>query len=104
MVLPNWYSERLRLKNVRKKYHVTFKNELKDEGFLVHKGNGAKQIFRPSEKRLYHSDVAHGIEAILVNTESIKLNIPLDSALILKKCYSTRSYRKAKYLRPHNIY
>ena len=57
------------LNNFREKYQVTFDSSNKEEqGFVVHKENGLKRIFRPSKKGLYYSDVAHDSGVILVHT------------------------------------
>jgi len=57
------------LNNFREKYQVTFDSSNKEEqGFVVHKENGLKRIFRPSKKGLYYSDVAHDAGVILVHT------------------------------------
>ena len=42
------------LNNVQKKYQVTFDNgNSEEQGFVVHKKNGLKRIFRPSKKGVY---------------------------------------------------
>jgi len=65
---------------------VTFDSSDKEEqGFVVHKENGSKQIFRPFKKWLYYSDVAQNIGAILVH--SVDIN---------KSKYSIRQYTNSK--------
>ena len=55
--------------NFSKKNQVTFDSGDKEEqGFVIHKENGSKRIFRPSKKGLYYSDIAHDVGAILVHT------------------------------------
>jgi len=69
MVPPHWNSEYSVLNNVQKKYQVTFDSgNTKEQGFVVHKDDGSKQILRPSKNGLYYSDIANEIRAILVNT------------------------------------
>ena len=76
----------LSLNIVRNKYQVTFySGNTEEQGFIVHKENGSKRIFRPSSKGLYYADIAHDIGAILVNT--------VDSN---NSKYSIRQYSNAK--------
>ena len=76
----------LSLNNVQKKYQVTFDSgNTEEQGFVVHKENGLKRVFRPSSKGLYYSDVANDVGAIMVNT--------VDS---IKSKYSIRQYSSAK--------
>ena len=83
---PTGIANILSLNNFQKKYQVTFDNgNAEEQGFIVHKENGLKWIFRPSSKGLYYSDVANDIGAILVNT--------VDSN---KSKYSIRQYSNAK--------
>jgi len=59
----------LSLNLVQKKYHVTFDSgSTEEQGFIVHKENGSKRIFRPSSKGLYYSEIASDVGAIMVNT------------------------------------
>ena len=88
---PTGIENILSLNNVRKKYQVTFDSgNTKEQGFVVHKENGSKQVFRPSSKGLYYSDVANDVGAIMVNT--------VDS---IKSKYSIRQYSSAK--RAHTL-
>jgi len=65
---------------------VTFDSgSTEEQGFVVHQENGSKQIFRPSSKGLYYSDVANDVRAIMVNT--------VDSN---KTKYFIRQYSNAK--------
>jgi len=83
---PSGIANILSLNNVCKKYHVTFDSgNTEEQGLVVHKNDGSKQIFRPSKKGLYYSDVASDIGAIMVNT--------VDSN---KSKYSVRQYSSAK--------
>jgi len=56
-----------------------------EQGLVVHKEDGSKQIFRPSRKGLYYTDVAHDVRTILVHT--------VDSN---KSKYSIRHYSSTK--------
>jgi len=59
----------LSLKNVSKKYQVTFNSSNKEvQGFVEHKEDWSKRIFRPSKKGLYYSDITHEVGAIMVHT------------------------------------
>ena len=65
---------------------MTYDSGNKDEqGLVVHKEDSSKQIFRPSKKRLYCSDIAHDVGTILIHT--------VDSN---KPKYSVRQYSLAK--------
>jgi len=86
---PTGIANILSLNNVRKKYQVTFDSgSTEEQGFVVHKENGLQQIFRPSSKGLYYSDVTNNVGAIMVNT--------VDSN---KTKYSFRQYSNAKKAR-----
>jgi len=55
-----------------------------NEGFLVHKEDGTAQVFRPSKKGLFFSDVKDNSGHVIVNTVvKNNLNIPLRSILML---------------------
>jgi len=48
---------------------VTFDSgNTEEQSFVVNKENGSKQVFRPSSKGLYYSDIANDVGAIMVNT------------------------------------
>jgi len=64
---------------------VTFDSVTEEQGFVVHKENGSKQVFKPSKEGLYYSDVAHDVGAILFHT--------VDSN---KSKYSIRQHSNAK--------
>jgi len=40
---------------------MTFNSGAEEQGLVVHKENGYKQVLRPSKNGLYYSDVAHNI-------------------------------------------
>ena len=83
---PTGIANMLSLNNVRKKYQVTFDSaNTEEQGFVVHKEDGSKRVFRPSSKGLYYSDVSNDIGAIMVNT--------VDSN---KSKYTVRQYSSAK--------
>jgi len=83
---PTGIANILSLKNVLKKYKMTFDSGISEEqGFIVHKENGLKQISRPSNKGLYYSDVANNVGAIMVNK--------VDSN---KSKYTVRQYSNTK--------
>ena len=86
---PTGIANILLLNNVQKKYQVTFDSgNTEEQSFVVHKENGLKQVFSPSSKGLYYSDIANDVRAIMVNT--------VDSN---KSKYSARQYYNAKRAR-----
>jgi len=72
----------LSLNNVKKMYHVTYDSTAYD-CFEVHKVDGTKPVFKPSEKGLFYSCVNN--DAVLVTTGENKINK-----------YTVREYANAK--------
>ena len=83
---PTGIANILSLNDVCNKYQVTFNSVAEHQGFVVHKEDLSKWIFRPSEKGLHYLDVLNDVGTILVQTvASNKAKIPSDSILVLKK-------------------
>jgi len=64
---PSGIANTLSLSNVWKKCKVTYDSTL-NEGFLVHKADSTTQVFRPSKKGLFFSDVQDNAGHVFVNT------------------------------------
>ena len=60
---PNGVVNMLSLSDVKKKYSFTYDSELED-GFIVHKDERAKHIFRPSKKWLIYSDMTNNVGTV----------------------------------------
>jgi len=66
---PGGISNILSLSNIQKKCKVTYNSTL-NEGFLVHKADGTTQVFGPSKKGLFVSDVQDNAGHVFVNTDA----------------------------------
>jgi len=64
---PSGIANILSLSNVQKKCMVTYDSTL-NEGFLLHKADSTTQVFRPSKKGLFFSDVQDNAGHVFVNT------------------------------------
>jgi len=72
---------------------VTFdSSNTKEQGFVVHKEDVLKRVFRPSSKGLYYFEVANDVGATMVNTVASN-----------KSKYSVRQYSSAKRLVGYKI-
>jgi len=69
---PEGIANILSLHKVQEKYKVTYDSSTM-AGFVVHKSDGTKRVFKPSRKGLFFSDVKHENAHVLVHTvDSIK--------------------------------